>query len=146
MLGAEVWLYVAYFFLFVSLYFEVFMLVRFLEYLIERPDSKKATLPEIWPNVAIIVPCFNEERTVSATINSLLALEYPDNLLEIIVVDDGSSDRTWQVPPYFRAESAREIFDKENGGKHTAMNFALAHTTAAIIGCLDADSTVAPTP
>lgn len=135
-----------YVFLFVSLYFQVFMLVSFIETR-RRPRavSKHAHTPDDdLPKVAIIVPCFNEELTVGATIASLQKLDYPADKLEIIVVDDGSTDGTLLTAEGYTSDSRVHVFHKENGGKHTAMNFALARTDAAFIGCLDADSVVAP--
>ena len=131
---------ITYIFLFLSLFFEVFLLMSFLE----RRGSlgPQASLPAELPSVAIVVPCFNESKTVGATIQSLLALQYPEELLEVIVVDDGSRDETYAVAKQFESNRVK-VFRKENGGKHSAMNFALAHTAAALIGCLDADSTVA---
>lgn len=133
---------VMYALLFVSLYFEVFLLVSYLQRRMWR--SAPLPLPANAPTVAIVVPCFNEEKTVTATMRSLLALEYPKDKLEIIVVDDGSTDRTLDVVQGFTADARVRLFRKENGGKHTAMNFALAQTSAEFIGCLDADSVVAP--
>jgi len=138
---------IAYVFLFISLYFEVFMLVSFLERSSRKArttETRSARTPYT-PSVAIVVPCYNEARSVEATIKSLLNLKYPSALLEIIVVDDGSTDNTLSVARSIVSETARlSVYTKENGGKHTAMNFALAHTQADLIGCLDADSVVAP--
>src|SRR3989344_6827259 len=80
--------------LFVGLYFEVFLLMSFLE---KRPSQKDATLPMRYPSVSMLVPCFNEEATLAATIDSLLALEYPSDKLEVVVIDDGSKDTTAQI-------------------------------------------------
>lgn len=136
---------VTYSLLFLSLYFETFLLVTFL-------DRRRNALPRmsveehghILPHVAIIVPCFNEEKTIAGTLLSLLNLQYPNDKLEIIVVDDGSKDGTLGVARTFSHDQRVRVFTKENGGKHSAMNFALAHTNAELIGCLDADSEAAP--
>lgn len=131
--------------LFTSLYFEVFMLVSFIQSKMDRGARRILSfgeLPHI-PSVAIIVPCFNEEKTVASTIQSLLALDYPADKLEVIVVDDGSKDDTLAVAQMFALDHSRvRVFHKENGGKHSAMNYALEHTQAELIGCLDADSVV----
>lgn len=134
--------------LFLSLYFQVFMLVSFIE--VRRrprhPDligSDERAEDSTLPSVAIIVPCFNEEKTVGSTIESLMALDYPRDLLEVIIVDDGSKDDTLLTAQGYEDDPRVRVFHKDNGGKHTAMNFALAHTNASLIGCLDADSTVA---
>jgi len=131
--------------LFVSLYFEIFLLITFFEHVgsarkIASPRHTNTSLPY----VAVIVPCFNEEATVAGTLNSLLALEYPADKLEIIAVNDGSTDTTLEVLREFEHHQQIRIIDKENGGKHSAMNAALEFTNAEIIGCLDADSFVEP--
>ena len=131
--------------LFVSLYFEIFLLVSFLErvFLGKRAFIDMSPTTGL-PKVAIVVPCYNEARALSATMHSLLGLEYPKELLEIIVVDDGSRDETLAIAQSFAYDSRVRVFHKENGGKHTAMNYGLTHTDAALLGCLDADSVVAP--
>lgn len=128
--------------LFISLYFEVFLLMSFLERSAARRGIVKSSLdPAALPHVAIVVPCHNEEKTLRGTMESLLALEYPKEKLEILVVDDGSTDGTLALAREFKGGIVR-VFEKANGGKHTAMNVGLANTSADIIGCLDADSFV----
>ncbi len=128
--------------LFVSLYFEIFLLITFLEHLGVEHSAPASPDDATLPRVAVIVPCFNEEATVGRTIESLLALTYPKDKLEIIAVNDGSTDATLQTLSAFAQYPSVHIIDKKNGGKHSAMNAALAHTTADLIGCLDADSYV----
>jgi cellulose synthase/poly-beta-1,6-N-acetylglucosamine synthase-like glycosyltransferase len=129
-----------YTFLFLSLYFEVFLLVSFLQRRFQA-NAKPADF-KIYPKVAIVVPAYNEEKGLPATIRSLVALNYPKDKLEIIVVDDGSTDRSLEVAREFTTYPNVHVFHKENGGKHTAMNYALERTDATLIGCLDADSEV----
>lgn len=129
--------------LFFSLYFEVFLLLAFIQRRTKKRAAKAATSPSHHPSVAIVVPCYNEESTVASTLHSLLALDYPADRLEIIAVDDGSLDNTLAVLKEFETDPRVRIFSKENGGKHTAMNYALERTDAELIGCLDADSIVA---
>jgi len=130
-----------YIFLFATLYFQVFILLTFLG---TRKDvfSKKNFKPSRFPTVTIMVPCFNEERTVAGTIDSLLALDYPKDKLTIMAIDDGSTDSTPDVLKQFTNNPQVEIFTKENGGKHTALNFGLEKITSDLVGCLDADSFV----
>ena len=132
-----------YILLFFSLYFEVFLLVAYLQKRFTRIDSTPLPLGKL-PTVAVVVPCFNEEDTVELTMNSLLGLDYPAHLLQIIVVDDGSTDKTWERVQQYAHDARVKLLQKENGGKHTAMNFALEHIDAELIGCLDADSVVEP--
>ena len=138
-MGTEIF---AYPFLFLTIFFEAFVLVT----LLSKPAraARARTLSTTIPSVAIIVPCWNEATTVEATCNSLLALEYPKKKLEIILVDDGSTDATPQVMERFTGHPQVRIILKENGGKHTALNAGIAVTNAELIGCLDADSFVEP--
>jgi cellulose synthase/poly-beta-1,6-N-acetylglucosamine synthase-like glycosyltransferase len=128
--------------LFATLYFEVFLLITFFERY-SRIASVSPSLKRL-PSVSVIVPCYNEERTVTRTLQSLLKLRYPKHKLNIIVVDDGSTDNTWRVLQRFQKRSQITLLQKENGGKHTALNLALEHVTTELVGCLDADSFVDP--
>ena len=129
--------------LFISLYFEVFLLITFFEGESKSIDTAKST-NLYTPSVTVIVPCWNEENTIAGTLNSLLKLKYQKNKLDIIVVDDGSTDNTLAVAKSFAHNEQVRVFTKENGGKHSAMNFALSKTDSEIVGCLDADSFVDP--
>jgi cellulose synthase/poly-beta-1,6-N-acetylglucosamine synthase-like glycosyltransferase len=127
--------------LFMALYFEVFLLISFLE---KRPGTKTIALPTHYPSVSMLVPCWNEERTVAKTLESLLELHYPADKLEIVVVDDGSTDGTRTIAEAYAAKHPQiKYFFKENGGKYTALNFGIKNSTGELIGCLDADSFVA---
>lgn len=135
--------YIAYPFLFIAIYFEVFLLLTFLGS--AGRVSRARAISTRTPKVAIIVPCWNEESTIAGTIRSLLALDYPKDQLSIVLVNDGSTDGTAQAMDAFAHESRVRIIHKENGGKHTAINEGIAYAKdAEIIGCLDADSFVAP--
>jgi cellulose synthase/poly-beta-1,6-N-acetylglucosamine synthase-like glycosyltransferase len=134
--------------LFFSLYAQVFMLVTFFE--MRERRRKEALAPakqgsaNPTPSVAVIVPCYNEEVTVGPTITSILSLEYPSDLLEVVVVDDGSTDATRAaVEPFLTSGRVRYLY-KENGGKHSALNMALERIQSDLVACLDADSFVAP--
>ena len=89
--------------LFISLFFEVFLLITYLEVREELVLEEKLLGKKIeqFPTVTIIVPCFNEESTLKKTIHSLLNLDYPKSKLTIIAVDDGSIDGTLRRPSPF---------------------------------------------
>ncbi len=89
-----------------------------------------------------MVPCWNEGETLATTIDSLLALDYPRELLKIVLINDGSTDNTAEVMQRFEHNPQVHIIHKENGGKHTAVNAGIAAVDAEIVGCLDADSFV----
>jgi cellulose synthase/poly-beta-1,6-N-acetylglucosamine synthase-like glycosyltransferase/peptidoglycan/xylan/chitin deacetylase (PgdA/CDA1 family)/spore germination protein YaaH len=91
------------------------------------------------PFVSVLVPAYNEERVIVRTIQNLLSSDYPH--FEIIVVDDGSSDRTSDVvSKQFQAEPRIRLFTKETGGKSAALNYGLHIAQGAIIVALDADT------
>ena len=134
--------YIIYVFLFCSLYFEVFLLLTYIEkkkYIKTEYLEKKN---EYWPSVDIVVPCFNESNTIIATINSLLNLDYPKDKFKVVVIDDGSTDDSLKTLQIFKGNSQVQIHHKENGGKFTALNFAIENSQADLFGCLDADSFV----
>lgn len=134
-----------YVFLFASLNFEIFLLITYFE---NREDIKREAEQQTsvslgsYPSATIIVPCWNEESTVSKTIFSLLDLEYPKDKLKIMVIDDGSRDKTWETVQKFKDNPQIELYKKENGGKYTALNFGISKLTTELVGCLDADSYV----
>jgi len=97
------------------------------------------------PLVAVLVPAYNEEKVINRTIRSVLDSTYPN--LHVIVIDDGSKDRTCEVA---RAEFADEIargrvtvLRQENGGKAKALNYGLQFVTEEIFVGIDADTLIA---
>lgn len=142
----ELYTSIVYFSLFISLFFEVFLLITYLEVRseIKLENAWIAKGPTNFPSVTIIVPVWNEESTLMGTVESLLNLDYPKDKIFFSLVDDGSTDGTWEVMQQFKDNSQFSINRKENGGKHTAVNLALESVTTDLVGCLDADSFVAP--
>jgi cellulose synthase/poly-beta-1,6-N-acetylglucosamine synthase-like glycosyltransferase len=119
------------------------------------------------PGVAIVCPAYNEHATIIATVHSLLALEYPN--LEIVVVNDGSKDRTLEVlresfalrlaprapsgdiptaPVRAVYRSATRpnllVVDKENGGKADSVNAGVNLTRNPLVCMIDGDSLLEP--
>jgi cellulose synthase/poly-beta-1,6-N-acetylglucosamine synthase-like glycosyltransferase len=97
-----------------------------------------------WPSVSIIVPAYNEGDTIERSLASLITLEYPD--FEILVVDDGSTDRTLALAEPFthlEGQAPVRLFTKINGGKATALNLGIQHATGDLILTIDADSDLA---
>ncbi len=128
--------------LFTSLFFEVFLLITYIEkrHILKEDKARGDFSPAHYPLVSVIVPCFNEEKTVAKTLDSLLDLDYPKESLEIIVVNDGSTDGTLEALKKYEEMPSIYIYSKENGGKHTALNFGLSKAKGELAGCLDADS------
>jgi cellulose synthase/poly-beta-1,6-N-acetylglucosamine synthase-like glycosyltransferase/peptidoglycan/xylan/chitin deacetylase (PgdA/CDA1 family) len=91
------------------------------------------------PPVSIVIPSFNEENVCIATVESLIAQNYPE--YEIIFVDDGSKDRSYEILKIKYILNRRiKIYKKENGGKATALNFGIAKAIHDIVILVDADT------
>ncbi|WP_343607664.1 polysaccharide deacetylase family protein [Chryseobacterium oranimense] len=94
---------------------------------------------ETYPKVSIIVPAYNEEVNIISSLDNLLKQTYPN--FDIIMVDDGSKDSTFQkAKEAFSDHPKLKIFTKSNGGKATALNFGISQTDAKYVVCIDADT------
>lgn len=85
------------------------------------------------------MPCYNAEQYVSEAINSVIHQSYPN--IELIIVDDGSSDKSYEICQSFVAEKKIKIrsLKQENKGPYPARNNALSHANGRYIAFLDAD-------
>src|SRR3989441_8972751 len=92
--------------------------------------------------VSVIVPAYNEEKTLLRTVESILASNYLN--LEVIVVNDGSTDGTEQSIQNLVATGRVRYFDQSNSGKATALNLGAAAATGDVILFTDADSLFLP--
>jgi len=111
--------------------------------LVEKLRPEPADHPEYRPRVSVLIPAYNEEAVIVATVDSALASRYPD--LEVIVVNDGSTDRTSElVRQIFRGDARVRLLDQPNRGKPTALNHALGAATGEIVVTIDADTQVDP--
>jgi peptidoglycan-N-acetylglucosamine deacetylase len=95
------------------------------------------------PLVTVLVPAFNEGKVIKRTIDSILATGY--ERVEVMVVDDGSTDDTADV---VRAMAEKEpritLLQKPNGGKAHAANYGIEHAKGEIVVAVDADTIVMP--
>jgi len=133
----------------------------------QRTHEDKALYSGLEPPVCIIVPAYNEGTTIIASLRSILQLNYPK--VEIVVVNDGSTDNTLEVlKSYFDMEEFPEaprisvpcapirgvylsrridnlrLIDKENGGKADAINAGINLSRSPLFCCIDADSVLEP--
>jgi hyaluronan synthase len=120
----------------------IYVLGRFVGALFYRP------VPDVGyrPTVTVIVPAFNEEDGIIGTIQSCLEVDYPRELLEVIVVNDGSNDRTWE-----RILEAKALWPEvyavdlgRNYGKRGAMAEGIRRAKGDILCFVDSDSYLKP--
>lgn len=111
----------------------------------DRVRRRPAVDPNYRPNVAVLIPAYNEEKVIERTVRSVLDSDYPN--LRAIVIDDGSSDATLEVcREAFRKEIANgrvTVLAKPNSGKADALTFGLEHVTEEIFVGIDADTIIA---
>jgi len=91
-----------------------------------------------YPKISIIVPAYNEEKVVANSIEGLLETKYPK--MEIIFVDDGSTDNTLKIASRYKDKI--QVLHKENGGKASALNYGLVYATGEIVVIVDADTII----
>jgi cellulose synthase/poly-beta-1,6-N-acetylglucosamine synthase-like glycosyltransferase/peptidoglycan/xylan/chitin deacetylase (PgdA/CDA1 family) len=94
-------------------------------------------------SVALLIPTYNEEKVIVKSVRA--ALDCALDTMDVIVIDDGSRDRTVQVvQEVFANEPRVKLIQKTNGGKWSALNAGLAATTAEVVITIDADTLIAP--
>ena len=123
---------------FVGLYFSLFWLTV----LIFNPEDNKKIRIKDWPAVSIIMPMWNEEENIGPTIKSLAKLDYPKEKLNLIVVDDGSTDNSLKIAKQLKKKYKFKLLTQKNGGKHTAVNHGLKYVKTEFFACLDVDGYV----
>ncbi len=131
---------------FFGLFTTVFFFITLLEYrhrikdpVIDLTDSKNV------PFVSFVLPAFNEGKNIRKSVESVQALNYPKNKMEIILVDDGSTDNTLEEMKKMALKDHRiRPLHKENGGAADAKNFGIKHAKGEFIVTLDSDSFASP--
>lgn len=109
-----------------------------------KKTLKNKTTKRFYPFVSIIIPAHNEEKTVIRAISSIVRNKYPRYKRQIVVVDDGSTDKTGElVKKYIDRYNVKNInlVRQKNKGKAAALNRGLKkHATGEVVMCLDSDS------
>jgi cellulose synthase/poly-beta-1,6-N-acetylglucosamine synthase-like glycosyltransferase len=129
--------------LFLYTYFGYPALLWLIGRLSARPVPDEEGVEE-WPTVSISVPAYNEEQQIEELIKSLLALDYPRDRLQILVISDASSDATDEIVRRYEAEGIGLLRLEARGGKTKAENAAAPHLTGDIIINTDASIRIAP--
>jgi cellulose synthase/poly-beta-1,6-N-acetylglucosamine synthase-like glycosyltransferase len=109
--------------------------------LLARARTKRVALDDGYlPSVAVIVTAYNEEGAIERRLENLRALDYPPELLELVVTSDASTDRTEQLAEVAGARVIRN----PRGGKVAAQDAAVRATEAEVVAFSDANATWAP--
>ncbi len=98
------------------------------------------------PSVSIVIPAFNEEGCIEATIDACFSADYPSEQLEVVVVDDGSSDATWErmLAARDRHPSLQCVQFSQNRGKRAAMAEGIRRSHGDVCVFIDSDSVIEP--
>ena len=94
------------------------------------------------PKVSVIIPAYNEEKTIELTLDSILKSDYPKNKLDILVIDDGSIDKTYEKALKYQKEGVRVFKQETNGGKGRALNSGIEKAKGDFVFTMDADTIV----
>ena len=145
-----VWAFFNHFVIFVFYVGDILMSARLiiigLFALIDRLRKRKNyATPDYCPRVAVLIPAYNEEKVIVRTIRSVMMSNYKN--IRIIVIDDGSKDKTYQVAkdayPKDIAAGRLTVMTKPNGGKADALNYALERVDEEVYIGIDADGVIA---
>jgi biofilm PGA synthesis N-glycosyltransferase PgaC len=115
-------------------------------YLVKSAIVKAKKIRQHLPTVTIIIPAFNEERTILRALSSAVESNYPANKLTVIVANDGSTDKTREIAQLYKkmlplGSPTLILQNRANQGKASAINYALRrHGSSRLTMCLDADS------
>ncbi len=126
-----------------SLCVTVYLVSRFSLSLLYHPTRRG---PDELPTVAVVIPAMNEQTAIETTLASIFALDYPQHLLSVFAVDDGSTDATWERMAFAarRFPNLHAIRFSHNRGKRAAMAAGIRATTAQVVCFVDSDSTLEP--
>jgi cellulose synthase/poly-beta-1,6-N-acetylglucosamine synthase-like glycosyltransferase len=108
----------------------------------EETDIKGWPEPGEQPSISVILPAYNEEAIIDESIHSILDQNYDQDKVEIIVVNDGSTDRTQEIAESYEDTGKVEVVTQQNEGKGSALNTGLEHAEGELIAVQDADSVI----
>ncbi len=138
------WLVIVYLFLFTTI-IAIFRII-FLGTMVVRSARKQLIrdkLPVTNELISVLVPAYNEEKTIGKTLEVLRKSTYAN--IEILVIDDGSTDHTSAVvQEYITKDQRIRLIKKNNGGKSSASNLGLAEARGKLVVTIDADTILYP--
>lgn len=128
---------------FLSTYFIVVFLLALFSNKTKLYDSPTLNKNNKLPKVSIVISAYNEQEKISDSIKSLKSIGYPASLLEVIIVNDGSTDKTSEIVKKYVDEKRVILIDnKKNKGKAACLNHGISSAKGEFIACMDADTVV----
>jgi cellulose synthase/poly-beta-1,6-N-acetylglucosamine synthase-like glycosyltransferase len=124
--------------------FYIYLGYPVLVYLLSKLRPKQVNKGVYQPNVTILISAYNEERHIEETIKNKLGLNYPKDKLEIIVISDGSTDRTDDVVKKYFDHGVRLLRQEPRAGKTSALNLGVKEAEGDILIFSDANSIYDP--
>lgn len=127
----------------VSMYFAIFWFLV----LIDTPPVLQRRHWQHWPSLTVAIPAWNEEDCIRETMESVLAADYPADKLQLLIINDGSKDKTEEIAKQVAAEHPHrniEVVTQKNAGKGAGMNRALGLASGEFFATMDSDSRVFP--
>jgi poly-beta-1,6-N-acetyl-D-glucosamine synthase len=110
--------------------------------IIDRPPPLRLDLD--FPRISLLVAAYNEQDAIAETLDYALRTDYPGSF-EIVVADDGSTDRTREIVAEYAVRDPRvRLFASEHGGKAKTLNAALETVTSPLLTTIDADTLMMP--
>lgn len=116
------------------------ILLTMLAWFLHRPIQRQP----ITPSVTLIIPAYNEETVIAEKLDNCLALDYPQDSIEIMVVADGSTDRTCEIVTGYMPRSVKLLYQPERQGKIAAMNRAAPFASGEVLVFSDANAMQEP--
>ena len=117
-------------------YFGYPLLIFLLAKLIHKSETYHASQPP----VTILIAAYNEESVIGDKIRNSLSIDYPKDLFQILIVADGSTDKTYEIAKRYMAEGVEVLYQPERRGKMAAINRALPHVRGELIVFSDANN------
>ncbi len=129
--------------LIVSFLMSTVALILFIAYYLLCHEFEDETKPLTrYPFISVIMPAYNEGEGIKEGIESVIEQDYPKDRYELIVVDDGSTDNTYEVAKRYEKMGVK-VIKKKNGGAADAKNVGLRYAKGEIIVTMDSDTVMA---
>ena len=130
--------------IYASIYIGLFATTFYiLGFFYDKKNKKLLYTEEELPTVSVVIPVWNEEKSIAKTIKSMFASDYPLNKYEVILVDNNSKDNSLKIAKELKKKYPKlKIYSEKKQGKGCALNRGIRKSTSDIIFTMDADSIV----